>query len=68
MDVVLARSKLEHLQDPMHYDHRGNENNPDKSAGDALGSANIQSGGEVCSTDGTIPPTEAGSQISVNRT
>ncbi len=31
----------------MHYDETGNENNSNKSAGDALGSANTQNGGRV---------------------
>ncbi len=52
----------------MHYDHRGNENNSNKSAGDVLGSANTLNGGGVCSTDGSIPPTEARSEKPRNRT
>ncbi len=42
----------------MHYDRRGNENNSNKSAGDALGSANTRNGGGVCSTDGSLMLTE----------
>ncbi len=43
----------------MHYDHGGNENNSNKSAGNAVGSANTRNSGGVCSTDGNIPHTEA---------
>ncbi len=52
----------------MHYDHRGNENNSNKSAGDALGSANIQNSSGVSSTDGSITPTKARSEKPRNRT
>ncbi len=52
----------------MYYDHRGNENNSNKSAGDALGSANTWNGGGVCGIDGSIPPTEARSEKPRNRT
>ncbi len=41
----------------MHYDHRGNENNSNKYAGDALRSANTRNGGGVCITDSSIPST-----------
>ncbi len=51
----------------MHYDHRGNENNSNKSAADALGSANTWNGGGVCSTDCSIPPTETRSEKPRNR-
>ncbi len=47
-DIALAR----------YYDHRGNANNSNKSAGDVLGSANTGNSGGVCSTDGSILPTE----------
>ncbi len=59
MDIAVTRSQLKRLQSPMHYDRRGNEKNSNKSAGYALGSANTQNGCRVCSTDGSIPPTEA---------
>ncbi len=52
----------------MHNDYRGSENNSNKSAGDALESDNTRNGGEVCSTDGSIPPTEARSKKPRNRT
>ncbi len=35
----------------MHYDHRANENNSNKSARDALGSANVWNSSGICSTD-----------------
>ncbi len=38
------------LEGCTHYDHRGNENNSDKSTGNALGSANTWNGGRVCRT------------------
>ncbi len=41
-----------------HYSHRGNENNSNKSIGDALGSANSRSVGGVFSTGGRIWPTK----------
>ncbi len=40
----------------MHYGHRLNENNSDKSVRDALGSTNILNSGGVWSTDDSIPP------------
>ncbi len=46
----------------MYYDHRGNENNSNKSVGDVLGSANTGNSGGVCSTYGSIPPTETKSE------
>ncbi len=71
MDIALARSKVQtktSVEGRMHYDLRGNENNSNKSAEDALGSANVQNGGGVCSTDGRIPPTKARSEKLKNRT
>ncbi len=52
----------------MHSDHRANENNSNKSAGDALGSANIWNGVEGCKTDDSIPPTEARAEKPRNKT
>ncbi len=40
----------------MYYDHRGNENNSNKSVGDVLGSANTGNSDGVCSPDGRILP------------
>ncbi len=58
MNIALASSELEWLQKAhMYYDHRGNENNSNKSAEDVLGSANTGNGSGVCSTDGSIPST-----------
>ncbi len=45
-------------EDRMHYDHRCNENNSNKSAVDTHGSANTRNGGGICSTDDSIPPTK----------
>ncbi len=42
----------------MHSDHRGDENNSNKSGGDALESANSRNVGGVCSTDGRIWPSK----------
>ncbi len=41
----------------MYYDHRGNENNSDKSAGDILRSAYTWNGGDVRNTDDSVSPT-----------
>ncbi len=41
-----------------HSDHRGDENNSDKSVGDALGSADSRNVGKVCSTGGRVWPTK----------
>ncbi len=38
-----------------HHDHRGNENNSNKSAVDVLRSVNFRNSGGMCSTDGSIP-------------
>ncbi len=38
----------------MYYDHRGNENNSNKSVGDVPGSVNTGNGGGVCSIDGSL--------------
>ncbi len=51
-----------------HYDHRINENNSNKSAEAAVGSANTRNGGGVCNTDGSIPPIKARSEEPRNRT
>ncbi len=51
----------------MYYDHMSNENNSNKSIGDGLGSANTGNSGRVCSTDGSIPPTETKSEKPKNR-
>ncbi len=42
----------------MHSDHRGDENNSNRSVGDVLGSANSWNVGEVCSTGRRIWPTK----------
>ncbi len=42
----------------MHSDNKGNENNSNKSIGDALGSANSRNVGGVCSTGGRIGHTK----------
>ncbi len=46
----------------MYYDHRGNENNSNRSVGAVPGSTNTENGGGVCSTDGSIPLTETKSE------
>ncbi len=46
----------------MYYEHRSNENNSNESVGDVLGSANTKNSGGVCSTDGSILPTETESE------
>ncbi len=46
------------VEGSMHSDHRGDENNYNKSVGDALGSANSRNVGGVCSTSGRIWPTK----------
>ncbi len=51
----------------MYYDRRGIENNSNKSAEDVPGSTNTGNGGGVCSTDGSIPPTETTSEKPRNR-
>ncbi len=48
---IRARTSVE---GHMYYDHRGYENNSNKSAGDVLGSANTWDGGGVCSIGGSI--------------
>ncbi len=52
----------------MYYDHRGNEENSNKSVGDVLGSANTWNGVGVYSADGSIPPTEVRSEKLRTRT
>ncbi len=52
----------------MYYDHRGNENNSNKSAGNVLGSVNTLNGSGVCSTDDNILPTKARFEKPRNRT
>ncbi len=46
----------------MYYDHRGYENNSNKSVGDVLGSANTGNGGGVYGTNGSIPLTKTKSK------
>ncbi len=45
-----------------HYDHRDNENNPNKRAGNVLGSAITWDSDGGCRTDNSIPPTKANSK------
>ncbi len=56
MEIALARSKLERLQKAACSDHKGDENNSNKSVRDALGSANSQNVSGVSSTRGRIWP------------
>ncbi len=51
----------------MHYDHRGSENHSKKNAEDVFGSANTWNSGRGCSTNGSIPSTEAESEKPKNR-
>ncbi len=68
MDIALARSELERLQRVACInDHKGNENNSNKSVGDVPGSANAGNSGRVGSIDGSLPPTETKSGEPRNR-
>ncbi len=67
-DIAMAMFELERLQRAAYTDHRGNENNSNKGAADALGSVNNWNGGGICSIDGSIPPTKVRSSKLRNRT